>query len=77
MTCNADAQPPAGDFYVTVKDAGRTGFLLGPFEDVRDALVNVKRGRDLACEHNVRAVFYTFGTSRLPVGTHVQTVFGS
>jgi hypothetical protein len=73
---NIDALPPDGDFYVTVRDAGRTGFLLGPYGDVRDALENVDRGREMAQAANSRAVFYSFGTSRLPIGTAVRTVFG-
>lgn len=73
---NQDATPPEGDFYVTVQDAGRTGFLLGPYSDVREALANVQRGRSLACEANSRAVFYAYGTSRLPIGTpNVPVVF--
>jgi hypothetical protein len=74
---NQDAVPPHGDFYVTAKDAGRTGFLLGPYEDARDALANVDRGRDLACGVDDRAVFYAFGTARAPIGTEIRTVFGS
>lgn len=76
-TVNRDAEIPAGDFYVTVRDASRTGFLLGPYSDLRDALANVRRGRDLANEHNSRAWFYSYGTSRLPVGTRCKTVFGA
>jgi hypothetical protein len=70
-TVNADAEPPAGDFYVTVRDAGRTGFLLGPYEEARDALAAVDRGRELACAADTtgRAWFYAYGTSRLPRGT--------
>jgi hypothetical protein len=76
LTVNADAAPPDGDFYVTVRDAGRTGFLLGPYADVREALANVDRGRDLACAANLRGWFYAYGTSRLPRGTECRTVFG-
>lgn len=72
---NADAIPPHGDYYVTVQDAGRTGFLLGPYADVRDALANVTRGRDLACARNKWAWFYAYGTARVPIGTPVRTVF--
>lgn len=75
MIVNRDAEPPAGDFYVTVRDAGRTGFLLGPYDDIRDALADVKRGRDLACEHDKWAWFYAYGVSRLPIGTEVAPVF--
>lgn len=74
---NRDAEPPAGDFYVTVRDAGRTGFLLGPYSDIRAALSNVKRGSDLAQAANSRSVFYAYGVSRLPMGTQVRPVFGS
>jgi hypothetical protein len=74
---NQDAEPPQGDFYVTVRDAGRTGFLLGPYGDIRDALVNVDRGKGLAEQHNSRAVFYAYGVSRLPFGTTVKPVFGA
>ena len=73
---NIDAEPPPGDFYVAVRDAGRTGLLLGPFDDLRVALVNVERGRDLACDRDSRAWFYSYGTARLPIGTAVKTVFG-
>lgn len=76
MTVNRDAEPPHGDYYVTVRDTGRTGFLLGPYDDVRDALANVGRGRDLACASNSRAWFYTYGTARLPLGTECRPVFG-
>jgi hypothetical protein len=74
---NRDAEPPAGDFYVTVRDAGRTGFLLGPYDDIRTALANVKRGSALAEKATPRAVFYAYGVSRLPMGTAVKAVFGS
>lgn len=73
---NPDAEIPDGDFYVTVRDGNRVGLLLGPFSDFRDALGNVKRGKDRACEGNSRAHFYSYGTSRLPVGTACRTVFG-
>lgn len=66
---NQDAAAPVGDFYVTVQDGGRTGFLLGPYADLRDALANVDRGRDMACAGSSRAHWYTYGTSRLPAGT--------
>src|SRR5258708_11830242 len=73
---NHDAEPPAGVFYVTVRDAGRTGYLLGPYGDVRDALANVEPGRRLAEGADDRAVFYAYGVSRLPTGTAVSPVFG-
>ena len=73
---NHDAEPPQGDFYVTVRDAGRTGFLLGPYTDMRDALANVERGKSLALANNSRAFWYAYGVSRLPHGTpDVPVVF--
>jgi hypothetical protein len=73
---NADAAIPEGDYYVTVRDAGRTGFLLGPYTDYLEVLANIDRGRKLAQAADCRAVFYAFGHSRLPVGTPCRTVFG-
>jgi hypothetical protein len=76
----ARAIPPgttARLFYVTVRDAGRTGFLLGPYSTHGEALANVKRGTRLAQDANSRAVFYAFGTSRWKTGDPVpKTVFG-
>lgn len=50
-------------FYVTVIDAGRRGFLLGPFGSHKEAKSNVALGRKLAIEHNDRAWFYGYGTA--------------
>ena len=52
-------------FYVTVVDAGRRGFLLGPFDSHEEAKSNIERGRDLAIKNNVRAHFYGYGTARV------------
>jgi hypothetical protein len=74
---NRDAEIPCGDFYVTVRNGRRTGFLLGPYVDFRDALASVNRGRLLSLEHGGdRAHWYSYGTSRLPIGTRRRTVFG-
>ena len=62
-------------FYVTVRDAGRTGFLLGPYPTGSEARSNVKRGQQLAEQANSRACFYAYGTSSAPA--EVRTVFGS
>ena len=56
------------DYYVTVRDAGRSGFLLGPFPT-----------RALAMDHVERdgmAWFYSYGTARVPHGSPVRAVFG-
>lgn len=50
-------------FYVTVIDAGRRGFLLGPFGSHKEAKDNVEVGRNLAIKHNDRAWFYGYGTA--------------
>lgn len=65
----------ARSYYVTVQDAGRTGFLLGPYDEHAGALANVERGRGLAEAANSRAVFYAFGTSSLPAGVVAPVVF--
>lgn len=63
-------------FYVSVKDAGRSGFLLGPYDTHEEAKQNVERGREMAQKMDARACFYAFGTCSAPVGTIKQTVFG-
>ena len=50
-------------YYVTVKDADRRGFLLGPFGSKGEAQNNVELGRKLAIKHNDRAWFYAYGTA--------------
>ena len=35
-------------FFVTVKDAGRVGYLAGPFRTHGEALAKVERARELA-----------------------------
>jgi hypothetical protein len=52
-------------YYVTVYDAGRHGFLLGPFRSKRIAERNVERGRQMADRHNDHAWFYAYGTARV------------
>ncbi len=54
-------------YYVTVIDAGRHGFLLGPYRSKRTAERNVERGRRMALQHNDRAWFYAYGTARVKV----------
>lgn len=51
-------------FYVTVKDAGKTGWLLGPYPDHPAALRRVPDGRRIAEQASAWAAFYTYGTSR-------------
>jgi hypothetical protein len=58
---------PAGaeGFYVTVQDAGRTGFLLGPYDSKSEAESNVKLGQRLAEQVNDRAFWYAYGVTRV------------
>lgn len=64
-----------GRFYATVADAGRTGWLLGPYDEHHAAISQVDRGRELACAADSRACFYAFGTARDP-GPERRTLFG-
>jgi hypothetical protein len=80
---NIDATPPHGDFYVTATDdfrisatrAPHVRALLGPYEDLRDALADVPRGRTLALDRDPRAAFYLYGVSRVAIGTNVSVIF--
>lgn len=57
-----------GGFYVTVRDGGRTGWLLGPYDFHGEALARVEDGRRLAKAANDRAFWYAYGTSRIATG---------
>lgn len=65
------------EFFVTVIDGPRYGFLLGPYATHEEALDQVDRGRKLANDSNDRAWFYGYGTASAVAGTVKQTVFGS
>lgn len=52
-------------YYVTVRDGGRTGFLVGPLRTHRQALDRVDDARLLAREANDRAIWYEYGTSKV------------
>lgn len=67
---------PDMKYYVTVVDAGRVGFLLGPYDTLEEAETNVSRGRELACQANQWAHFYAFGCASLPEEKQPKTVFG-
>lgn len=71
-----DSRP--GHYYVTVRDAGRTGWILGPYPQHQEAIDNVDRGRDLANDANSRACFYSYGTSRVdPSAEPPKSIFGT
>jgi hypothetical protein len=70
-----DGSSVGKDFYVTVIDGPRAGFLLGPFKTHKEALDNVERGRRLANKVNDRACWYGYGTASAPHGAEIPTVF--
>lgn len=59
------AETTAHHHYVTARDAGRTALLLGPFRTREEAERWVDKVRMTASEVDVRAWFYTYGTSRV------------
>ena len=60
--CAGGCEAPGRRFYVTVVDAGRVGFLAGPFLTHQAALDRVDEVRRLAGEVDYRAHWYGFGT---------------
>lgn len=60
-------------YYVTVRDAGRVGFLLGPYATHEEALASVERGRDLAEKSDPYSWFHAFGTTSTT--RQIRTVF--
>jgi len=72
----ADTRP--GDYYVSVIDGQRSARLLGPFvDDHQAALDHVEKVRAKAEEVDPRAVFYAFGTCRIPPGDVVPVRAGA
>ena len=57
--------PLPGNYYVSVRDAGRTGLLLGPFRAHREAIDRVSLARCLAEEVDPFAAFFHFGTVKM------------
>jgi hypothetical protein len=51
--------------YVTVRDAGRTGFLAGPYPTRGAAEAKVGEARERAVGADPWAHFYAFGTARV------------
>ena len=73
--CDQAAQHEGKDFYVSVIDGSRVGFLAGPYATHTEALADVPTYREKACQANARAHWYAFGTLSLPAGTPRRTVF--
>lgn len=59
---------PQEGFYVTIRRATKTGFLLGPYPAEEGARTNVDRARDAAVEVDEWAWFDSFGTARVTLG---------
>lgn len=59
--------PRPGNYYASAVDTGRPYVLVsGPYADHATALGFVSRARSLVEKHDPRAVWYRFGTCRLP-----------
>lgn len=58
----------AEGFYVTIRRAHRTGFLLGPYSTAADAATDVDTGRGLAHLAAPFAAFDAFGVTRVTTG---------
>jgi uncharacterized protein YegJ (DUF2314 family) len=56
-------------FYVSVRDNGRSGFLLGPYATHEEALANVQLGQRLAEQVNDNAHWYAYGTAKVTAET--------
>ena len=67
-----------GDYFVSVIDADRFAFALGPYPTHAEALANVERGRKIVAEkYPVKAHWYSYGTSRMDAGSGQVGVFGA
>lgn len=64
-------------FYVSVRDAYKTGLLLGPFKEHTQALSWVERVRTKAEEITPWAHFYHFGTCGISLAKVAQVKSGS
>ena len=64
------------DFYVTVLDSGRMGFLAGPYATKAEAEESLPDMKAQAQAADAWACFYSFGTASLPKGTPRKVVFG-
>jgi len=64
------------DYYVSVKNGPRVGYLLGPYGSYAEADAQVSRAKELADRADPYAHFYAYGVCRAPEGTPIRTVFG-
>jgi len=64
MKPQRDTKP--GNYYVTIHDGARFGFLAGPFKDDHQAAIDlVDRCQELAIQLDPWAHFSAFGTARV------------
>lgn len=70
-----DGEPK--EYFVTVRNGQRSGFLLGPYTTHAEALAMVDVGRLLAIDADPWASFYEFGTAGAVPGFVTKTVFGN
>lgn len=57
-----DTKP--GPYFVSATDAGTYWLMAGPYADHAAALADIDRARDVACFHDGRAKFMSWGTIR-------------
>lgn len=65
----------ARHYYASVRDAGRTGLLAGPYATHAEALDKVDAARAKAVAADGYAWFYAYGTCSIE-GAPRKTVFG-
>ena len=68
MTVHDKPQPDTrpGNYYVTIHDGARFGFLAGPFKDDHETAIGlVARCQELAIQLDPWAHFSAFGTARI------------
>jgi hypothetical protein len=73
MTAHDKPQPDTkpGNYYVTIHDGARFGFLAGPFRDDHRAAIDlVARCQELAIQLDPWAHFHAFGTARIDYDYH-------
>lgn len=55
-------------YYVSVRQPGKYGLLLGPYATHGEALANVERATRFVVDRDPRAHWYEFGTASTPIG---------
>jgi len=63
-------------FYVDAVDGGRCVLLAGPFQTLTEAESHTDKARQIACEIDSKAGFYSFGCSKWKHG-HREGILNS